>query len=147
MTRKYSRWGVIGLALLGVGGPAMGVEIGVRQITDADKRAIAAVMREKLNDGFSAHYRWPAKTSEGGIYCVWVNSKNGFGAYSGFTPYTVLLVSIKGNESFAELLHREDEDPAFTLNYCIEHGIDMDGATEGLVPALSASSKTKTKRR
>lgn len=54
----------------------------------------AAIKRHaetKLKDAVSAQWKWPAAQGEGKFYCGWINAKNSFGAYVGWTPYAAII--------------------------------------------------------
>lgn len=74
-------------------------DIGIKFIDENDPTAkvFIALVEEHLRDPFSAKFRniVGAKESEHSfMYCLQVNSKNGFGAYTGWT--NVVFYQVKG---------------------------------------------------
>ena len=57
----------------------------------ADKKQAAALdlVRGELKDGESARFKGVKPLSKDGNYCGFVNSKNSFGAYAGFSVFYV----------------------------------------------------------
>lgn len=89
-------------------------------ITVAEKTAIQSQMADALRDPGSATYRWPR--ARDGIYCFWVNAKNGFGGYTGFKPAAVLMTREPGKPVTAILLPSDEEAIAKT---CRDNGYSM----------------------
>lgn len=54
------------------------------------QRSIKSHFDAELLDGLSARWKWPAQRSPT-MYCGWVNAKNRMGAYTGWTPFAVLI--------------------------------------------------------
>lgn len=61
-----------------------------RPISPQAKAVISSAVGDKMLDGVTAQYRWPKENINGVGYCGWVNSKNSYGAYTGFRPFYVL---------------------------------------------------------
>lgn len=63
------------------------------------KNAIEKYIKNRLSDPYTAHFKWPKNTEvyEGNMvyYCAFVNSKNKFGGYVGYTPFKVTLIESK----------------------------------------------------
>lgn len=94
-----------------------------RAITAEDKIAVADAVRAKLKDPDSARFRWLPSAS-GLTYCGFVNSKNSFGGYTGFQPFTTVLAEIDGKPSVTVI---GIGDPAYTV--CSNLGVDMTATT------------------
>lgn len=70
-----------------------------RDLTEDEKAKIEKVLRHGARDADSVKFRWmPLGVLQdtdpgfaGGIYCGMVNAKNGYGGYTGFEPYAVML--------------------------------------------------------
>lgn len=91
-----------------------------RVITAAEKASIQSQMDGVLRDPRSATYRWPR--ARDGIYCFWVNAKNGFGGYTGFKPAAVLLTREPGKPVNVILIPSDEEAIAKT---CSDNGYSM----------------------
>lgn len=60
-------------------------------ISPAQQAAIKNHFYAQLLDGPSTRWKWPANGLSQGYYCGWLNAKNRFGAYTGWTGFVVLL--------------------------------------------------------
>ena len=68
-----------------------------RELTDEEKGVIAEVVRRDFKDPDSAQFRWlPFQDKPGGLYCGMVNGRNSYGAYVGFSPYSVVVDAAAG---------------------------------------------------
>jgi hypothetical protein len=54
------------------------------------RKEIMAMVGKKLADEETARYRWPKFTNNTRKYCVFVNAKNAYGAYTGYELYFIL---------------------------------------------------------
>nr|WP_180167713.1 hypothetical protein [Stenotrophomonas sp. SbOxS2]NYU00933.1 hypothetical protein [Stenotrophomonas sp. SbOxS2] len=68
---------------------------GAREATQKELAAIKAGLETQLKDASSARFSNVRVDGEGS-FCGLVNSKNGFGAYGGYTPVTGLLFDMNG---------------------------------------------------
>lgn len=68
---------------------------GAREATPKELAAIKAGLETQLKDASSARFSNVRVNGEGS-FCGLVNSKNGFGAYGGYTPMTGLLFDLNG---------------------------------------------------
>ena len=84
-----------------------------RPISPAEKRRIIAAFDTLLVDSPSARWRW-GKVFRGNVACVWINSKNRMGGYSGWSEYTFDLQTgeVSSSEELEALLARLDLPPA-----------------------------------
>jgi hypothetical protein len=81
--------------------------IPARQISPSEKKRIMAAFDTLLVDSPSARWRW-GKVIRGNVACLWVNSRNRMGGYSGWSEYTFDLESgdISSSEELDALLAR-----------------------------------------
>jgi hypothetical protein len=63
-----------------------------RSLTDEEKTIIEEGVRKELKDPESAQFRWMPYVHGEDIYCGYVNSRNSYGGYVGFSPYQVFVV-------------------------------------------------------
>lgn len=61
--------------------------------------AIKSYWSTELKDASSARWLWP-KQKSALLYCGWVNAKNSFGGYAGWTPYVVDLDGTRVKDGF-----------------------------------------------
>jgi hypothetical protein len=90
-----------------------------RELTPAEKLALAPIFAAGLKDPFTAQFKWMpvVLTERDGItdYCALVNGKNSYGAYIGFVRfYAQLNKDDKGQFNKATL--REVEPPNREIN-------------------------------
>jgi hypothetical protein len=143
------------LAMLGSISPAMGQDLPTTAnpatqvankelasvgLTSQAKDAIRAEVRQRLIDLESARFRWLEKTTDGKVYCGFVNSKNRMGGYVGFVPFQVFLAKAKNGEVGAAFLSMSDGDPKssasrVTVETCQESGNNLAGPTTEDTPA------------
>lgn len=64
-------------------------------LTDDDRQAVIAGVKASLKDPGSAEFRWLPARREDGVYCGMVNARNSLGGYTGFTPFSVLILDLK----------------------------------------------------
>lgn len=63
-----------------------------RDLTSEEKGAVADSIKRDLKDPDSAQFKWmPFLEERGTGYCGLLNSKNTYGGYTGFEPFTGLL--------------------------------------------------------
>lgn len=68
-------------------------------LNEAQKTQIREAVGEELKDPFSAQYDWKPVYDEY-IYCGRVNSKNSYGAYTGYKLFAVLYAKTKSGRLF-----------------------------------------------
>lgn len=76
-----------------------------RELTDSEKKEVESAVKDKLKDPYTADFKHNKLIYKGkdGVYCGRVNSKNSYGAYAGFTPFSVFVVDVinkKGDRVF-----------------------------------------------
>jgi hypothetical protein len=106
-----------------------------KPVEAAMKQTIKSAVGRKLIDSVSAVYKWPNENINGAAYCGWVNSKNGFGAYTGFRPFMVIVTHAngpKGHGQFllfsADIADSTDEiNTPPIYNMCSQQGLDLSG--------------------
>ena len=98
-------------------------------LSEAEKKIIQSGVNEKLRDPESSRFKeLLASTKDKGDkplleVCGLVNSKNGFGGYTGFFPFYGMLASNnKGMQVFILMSSGKDNE-ATTLHMCQEAGI------------------------
>lgn len=81
--------------------------IPARPISFVERKRIMAAFDRLLVDGPSARWRW-GKVVRGNVACLWINSKNRMGGYSGWSEYTFNLDdgTILSREDLQALLMR-----------------------------------------
>ncbi len=68
--------------------------ISCKAITKSQMAEVEKAIKNKLTDPYSAHFKWSKNTcfksvaNEDITYCAFVNSKNQFGGYVGYTAYS-----------------------------------------------------------
>lgn len=62
-----------------------------RGLSNQERQAITTAVAEKLREPASAQFKWNDFPEGKLVYCGFVNAKNGFGGYTGFEPFAVLL--------------------------------------------------------
>jgi hypothetical protein len=97
-------------------------------LTQPEKSAIQAKLGDTMRDGPSARWRWPAISdlvlkSGQGYYCGWVNSKNAFGAYSGYEIFEADLTTDSGVRTISDPVLSDGN--ASILNRCAAVGYDV----------------------
>ena len=113
------------------------VQAQARQLSAAEKRLVATEVTERLKDPNAAQFKWPAVTYKpsvpGGAYCGYVNGKNAFGAYVGFTPF-IGEVTLRGGRivSFSTIKIEPTTDDVYgremrrtTIEMCRVLGVQM----------------------
>ncbi|KZE16227.1 hypothetical protein [Sphingomonas hankookensis] len=68
---------------------AISIFLAVAAISPAKKAAIQKHISTGLLDSKSARWKWPAQQADKDVYCLWINGKNRFGAYTGWKQYYV----------------------------------------------------------
>jgi hypothetical protein len=112
-------WGVVLLS---------GTAAKARDLTAPEKAMIREAVSDQFLDPDSAKFRWlplPAKLN-GGVYCGSVNAKNGFGAYTGYKPFAVVL-EVKGGavtKAISLTTVREYDADVWAL-LCAQKGMDF----------------------
>ncbi len=78
-----------------------------RPISLTERKRIMAAFDRLLVDGPSARWRW-GKVVRGNVACLWINSKNRMGGYSGWSEYTFNLDdgTVSSREELEALLMR-----------------------------------------
>ena len=74
---------------------AVALLIATMMITGCDSQKVRDaknIVRERLRDASSAQFR-NVREVDGGTVCGEVNSKNGYGAYTGFEPFFIYLIA------------------------------------------------------
>lgn len=66
-----------------------------RNVTAAEQRATKTHFNLVLIDAPSARWRW-LKVARGSLVCGYLNGKNRFGGYTGWTPFTYDLKTKEG---------------------------------------------------
>jgi hypothetical protein len=107
-----------------------------RELDDAEKKLIIEKVTRDFLDPDAARFRWlPVPDNlgvkaDGVFYCGQVNGKNSFGAYTGFVPFSSMLVVGKGRVLHATLIAvgNTDAGRARTLQFCSKHGLDPNTA-------------------
>lgn len=92
-------------------------------LTEADKAAIRQAIKRELTDPDSAQFRWNPERRDSVIYCGFVNSRNRFGGYAGFTLYEVM---IDQRGVFLVQLVRDDTDAIVVETMCSQRGYNLD---------------------
>ncbi len=96
-----------------------------RDLNGREKAAVQAAVQGILRDPESARFQWlPYVDSPDKIYCGLVNSKNGFGGYSGFTIYAVGLTHIHSKPVTSYIGSDEGIPPPYgpTKELCARNG-------------------------
>ncbi|MFC4593068.1 hypothetical protein [Sphingobium tyrosinilyticum] len=69
---------------------ALPTNVSARPMSLAEKKAVENSVKAELKDPYSAQFKHPAlqlSDGEGLIYCGLVNSKNSYGAYTGYVQF------------------------------------------------------------
>jgi len=108
-----------------------------RDLTLAEKKIVADVLRDRLRDPASAMFKWgPLQgavksyddSSETSIvYCAYVNSRNAYGGFVGDTPFRVFLVLINDVVAIAAVvgIGGSQIQTDTTYDLCAEDGYDL----------------------
>jgi hypothetical protein len=71
----------------------------IKALTKSQRIIIEKTIKDGLKDPYSAHFKWSKNFSSCyaniKTYCAFVNAKNSFGGYIGYTPFKVNLVKSK----------------------------------------------------
>lgn len=76
--------------------------VSCKAITKSQMELVEKAIKNKLTDPYSAHFKWSKNACFKSVandditYCAFVNSKNQFGGYVGYTPFQVTLTPNKG---------------------------------------------------
>ncbi|XTZ37377.1 hypothetical protein ACQYRI_15540 [Salmonella enterica] len=95
-----------------------------RVLSFDEQAAIEKSIKEKLKDPASAEFRHSKYIANGkGEYCGYVNGKNSYGAYAGFTPFLVMLMN-KNNHIHAQVIAFNSDDAGVfaAIKVCKELG-------------------------
>lgn len=99
-------------------------------LTAQERTAIAKAVTSTLKDPSSAQFEWYPKQRAGSIYCGRINAKNGFGGYTGFKPYSLILIDAAGTPIAGVVLIGDDVpgsgDAAKVIKSCKEQGYPVD---------------------
>ena len=87
----------VGRRMLEMGEPCtkQGKPAALRQLTPAEKLAVARAVQDQLKDPESARFKWSSMMGRNGQYCGEVNAKNSYGGYTGFRPFVATLTNGK----------------------------------------------------
>jgi hypothetical protein len=113
----------VSFGIFGCASPAL---IAADSLSQAEKAAIARELGDALRDGPTARWRWPKISpmvlhgAGEGYYCGWINSKNAFGAYTGYTPFIVDI----GNAGGRRVLTSPHVASPSEVNECTAVGYD-----------------------
>ena len=103
--------------------------------TESDYALIKSRVGQNLKDAESARWSLPERR-HWVHYCGWVNAKNGFGAYAGWTPFHALVVK-NGDDPVIinfdpSLILRSKVTYDYLVSSCTEAGYNV------ITPPLSA---------
>lgn len=102
---------------------ALLVAAAVTTLSPALQRSIRNHFDTVLLDGPSARWKWPA-AKNGKLYCGWVNAKNTMGAYTGWTPFYVI---VEGSQVAAGgLIDNQRTVAQLMREKCQESGYDVE---------------------
>lgn len=107
-----------------------------RDLDDAEKKLIQDQVTTDFKDPSAAQFRWVAlRDTKPGVdsqlYCGLVNGKNSYGAYGGFTPFQVMLVTKNGTVVLAALVgvgSPGDSEETAVAQTCASNGLSLDAA-------------------
>jgi hypothetical protein len=95
-----------------------------RQLTGSEKAAVEEAVKGQLKDPFSAKFKWPDYINEESrIYCGYVNAKNSYGGYIGYTMFYVFIARPEGTisgKTEAVLMELGDSDPNSVKSQLVE---------------------------
>jgi hypothetical protein len=117
---------VLALAAIGISLPA-GAADRPYQLAPRHKADIVRQVKDRMNDGESARWRWPLHQPEFGTYCAWFNAKNQLGAYTGWTPFLVIGGVGGGPKSTGQfdVIQAEIGNPDIVARMCADAGYDL----------------------
>lgn len=95
-------------------------------LSPAEVRAVQAAARRKLKDPESARFGAIAasETASGGrFFCGTVNARNGFGGYTGSTPFTGILVTGPTPIALVSQFGQSERDARIVIGICEGLGV------------------------
>jgi hypothetical protein len=102
--------------------------VAARVLTPSEKAIIREAVLGQFLDPDTAKFRWlPLPTKlKGSLYCGSVNAKNGFGAYTGYQAFAVVL-ELKGGQvtKAVSMTAVREYDADVWRMLCAEKGMDI----------------------
>lgn len=126
LVRGTAPFAVLALAL---GAPSSASASDVEP-SETIKSAIQQKFSRTLRDPDSVLYRWPLwrRERDKAVYCFWANAKNGYGAYTGYKLYGLLLSISEGTLLDVTLVGEgQSEAPTLAYEFCSNFGYDISG--------------------
>jgi hypothetical protein len=114
--------------------PAASANIGQRELTPQEKKAIVDAIAPSLRNPGSAKYRWakfPAVVTEDSVnYCATVDAQSPYAAYNGRQAY-IVEAQMSGNRVSSAVLGliAGGKDFAIVSNMCAKYGLDPKNAS------------------
>lgn len=123
---------LLGFVALSLAVPVFGEEI-PSLLSEEEKSSIREAVKRDLKDPDSAKFRWNPNKLHGVAYCGFVNSRNSYGGYVGFSPF---MVFFDKRRQIDNVEIADDPDAVMSeavLKMCLEYGYILDPGHESLI--------------